>query len=750
MRITASTLAGIVLFWLLLLPGRAVLGQERGAAPADPDWPVDPTAYPRPTHPATRAGGPIRIDGRPDEDAWAQAPPITRFIQSQPSLGHPATQETEIRILYDDEALYLSCLCFDTQPDDLTITSLERDFSAPNADVVSFVLDPNLDRRNGFLFTVNPAGAVGDGQVFDDHRILNYAWDGVVEVESRRTDFGWTFEIAIPWTTLRFDGSEGSQDWGFNVLRRVRRINEVGYWSPLQRHEFIPKVSRAGTLTGFEELRQGRNLRLKPYARGSIASASGGVTGTADEVDAGGDLKLGVTSSLTLDATYRTDFSHVEVDALQVNLTRFPLFFPERREFFIENSGIFEFGDDTQREYRTSVSGRDFTLFHTRRIGLTPGGEPIPIVGGTRLSGSAGAFEVGALGMRTKAAHGRPEENFGVVRLRRRLLGESNVGLVVTHRSLVGDDGRTAYNRAYGADANFSFADHLLLTSYVAATEASDLAGPLDDRAAVRLSAGWRDGFWNTTVLYRRFGDGFDPGLGFVRRRGMSHRYATVGVHPSVDRFALQEINPYVEIDHFANLESVVETRSARAGLGFTFDDGSRSSLTYESLFERIFEPFPVSRSGLTVGVGEYETQGVALSHRTSPARVLSGDVSVSHAGYFDGTRTSYGAGAAWRLSPRLILDLTLERNEIDLPEGDLVADLARLRLSVNPTTRLLTSAFIQYNGLTDELVSNVRLRLIHAPLSDLYLVYSERRGVDGGPEPEQSLALKLTRLLSF
>ena len=333
----------------ILFGAQLVAGQDTTRVATEPQWPIDPATYPRPTHPATRATGLIIIDGRPDEAVWAEAPPITRFIQSRPDVGYLATQQTIVRVLYDNDAIYISAICFDDEPDNLTVTSLERDFPPLDSDVFSFVLDPNLDRRNAFLFYINPHGAYGDAQAFDDNRVLNYAWDGVAQVETQLTDFGWTVEIAIPLTTLRFEGAEGIQDWGFNAQRRVRRINESSTWSPLDRREYQPKVSRAGTLTGFEGLEQGRNLRVEPYVRGSVGLGSDEGAGTGDEVDGGFDLKYGLTSSLTLDATYRTDFSHVEVDQLQVNLTRFPLFFPERRNFFIENSGIFDFGDSTLR-----------------------------------------------------------------------------------------------------------------------------------------------------------------------------------------------------------------------------------------------------------------------------------------------------------------------------------------------------------------------------------------------------------------
>ena len=732
----------VALLAVIVVP--VAFGQEPSG---ESEWPIIPSNYPRPSHPATRASGPIVIDGRPDEAAWEEAPPITRFIQSRPNLGYPATKETIVRVLYDDEAFYFSGILYD-DPENLTATSLERDFQPTEQDVISFVLDTNLDRRNCFLFYINPYGAVGDAQAFDDMRVLNYAWDGVVQVETQITDFGWTMEIAIPWTTLRFEGAEGSQDWGFNVQRRIRSINESSTWSPLERREYQPKVSRAGTLTGLSGLEQGSNLWLMPYARGSVASAT---AATADEVDVGLDLKYGVTSSLTLDATYRTDFSHVEVDQLQVNLTRFPLFFPERRNFFIENSGMFEFGDGASpREYRLGVSGRDLTLFHTRRVGLSPGGELIPIVGGVRLTGSVGQFEIGALAMHTDEVAGRAAENLSVMRLRRRMLGASNVGFMVTHRDLAGEEGQPVYNRAYGMDANFRLADHFLLTSYVAAVESSELESDLKDRLALRLSAGWRDAFWNTSVLYRRLGAGFDPGLGFVRRQGINHYYGTFGVHPSFEGSGIQEINPYVTIDYFTNLESVLETRNVGGGLGFNLDDGSRSSLTYEHSFERLFEPFQVSRSNLSVGVGDYQTQAVAFSHRTSQARILSANVSLSHGGYFDGNQTSYGVGGVWNPNRYIALEATFNRSEISLPDGDFVADISGLKMLLNPTTDLQMNAFVQYNGITDEVVSNLRFRFTHAPLSDLYLVYSERRTAGGSGDPERSIAVKVNRLLAF
>jgi hypothetical protein len=248
MVLKASAFVGSVLV-LVFFGEQVAFAQDRAGVTNEREWPIDPASYPRPTHPATRASGPIVLDGRPDEVAWEVAPPITRFIQSRPDVGHPATQETIVRVLYDDEALYIAAICYDTQPDNLTVMSMERDFPPLGSDIFSFVLNPNRDRLDSFLFYMNPHGAYGDARTFDDNRApVDYAWDVVVEGETQLTDFGWTVEIAIPWSTIGFNGVEGSQEWGFNVQRRIRRINESAAWSPLGLQEYQPTVSRAGTL----------------------------------------------------------------------------------------------------------------------------------------------------------------------------------------------------------------------------------------------------------------------------------------------------------------------------------------------------------------------------------------------------------------------------------------------------------------------------------------------------------------------
>ena len=341
---------------------------------------------PRPEVTIERVSG-ITVDGRLDEADWATVSPITRFIQAEPNDGQPASEDTEVYLGYDDGALYIGAHMYDSQPDEIISKSLERD--APGIlfeemDALGVTLDTFLDRRNSFLFFINPQGGLKDGQAFDNGRTRDYGWNGVVDVRTTIHDQGWTLEMRIPWRTLRFDPSVPDQKWGLNFLRRIRRKNEASYWAPLDRRNRIFLVSLAGTMEGMGQLPAGRNLTVKPFA---VAGRAGGSTLSEElrgsEADAGVDVKWGVTPNLTLDVTYRTDFSQVEADREQVNLTRFPLFFPEQREFFLENSGTFTFGDVNHGpgSPRSGTTLRDFTLFHSRQIGLS-WGSPVPLLGG--------------------------------------------------------------------------------------------------------------------------------------------------------------------------------------------------------------------------------------------------------------------------------------------------------------------------------------------------------------------------------
>ena len=705
----------------------------------------DPEAMPRPSARAARTNLPIILDGVLDEEAWQGVDPFSDFIQSMPDAGAPATEETVIRVLYDEEKIYIGALLLDSDPEGIIARYLNQDYETHDDDTFGITLDTFLDRRNSFMFLINPNGAVKDGQTFDNSRTINLAWEGVIQVETTVHDRGWTVEVAIPFTTLRFNPQDGEQSWGMNFLRRIRRKNEDSYWAPVDRRTRVHTMAYAGTVSGFRELPRPRNLTVKPFAMTS--NASGILLEPRDQganSDFGLDLKYGLTPRMTLDLTYRTDFSQVEVDQEQVNLTRFSLFFPEKRDFFMENSGVFALGDLSERNVRFGASPRDFTLFHSRRIGLT-GGRPVPIMAGGRLTGSAGGFDVGLLSMQTESAEGLPTENFSVARVRRTFGEGLQVGGLFASRDASGTEGGD-YNRSYGADANLTIGGKLFLHSYLAAT---DYPGVEGNNRATRLSAAFRDRLWDVSTLYREIGDAFDPGLGFVSRRGIRHSYGTVGVHPRPDLPWVNELNPYVELHYITNLHSALETREGSAGLGILFMDGGQLRTQISDRFEAIEETFQVAGQG-DVPLGRYDYRDASLTYTSSAARPVSGELQLSGGGFFNGNRTSVTFSGAWRPSRHLALDLRAQRNEISLPGTAFTADVFGARLDFAGSRRFFVSSFLQYNTATEEVVTNIRLNFIHSPLSDLFLVFSERRDVGAGIVLERGITLKGTKLFSF
>lgn len=714
------------------------------AASSARTYPINPDAAPRPTARATRTTQSIIVDGKLDEPDWLRAEVMTDFVQQLPRTGHAAEFKTVVRVLYDSDYVYVSGMCYDTEPTRAITTGLARDFDSGNSDVFGLTIDTFHDRRNSFLFLVNPKGAIRDEQTFNDSRTVVDAWEGIIDVRTAIVDSGWVVEMRIPTRTLRFDGRRPVQTWGFNVLRRVRRTNESSYWSPLDRQYRVHRMSRAGTLTGLEGLHQGRNLQLKPYVVGSNSRGaqvpSSSIGGNAD---AGADLKYGVTPSMTMDLTYNTDFSQVEVDQEQLNLTRFSLFFPERREFFIENSGSFTFGDVQERNYRMGSSLSDFSLFNSRRIGLTSDGRPLPILGGARVTGRAAGVEVGALSMRTRAGLGRPAEEFAVARLRRNVFGNSDVGVVVLNRNPVDSGGA---NLSYGLDANIRLFGNMVVNSYYAASRAP---GDSTDGDAARLSVAYRSAFWNTSAMWKRVSDDFQPGLGFVRRRAMEQWFGTVGMHWRPRAARLQEVVTYVDADYIADPSSRLETRTLTAGADVFFQPDGSLTIEGNDTFDRLdtgFEIFP----GVNVPAGGYTLRDAQVRYTSGQARPLYGNVSVSSGEFYGGTRRTYGGGMTWRAKYYLSLEGSFQRNDVDLPGGSFLADVASGRVRYAWSTRLFGSAFVQYNTQSKSFVTNARVNFRYAPLSDVFLVYTERRNRETSVLNERSVALKVTRLMAF
>jgi len=707
--------------------------------------PIDPNAAPRPTIRAAFTTATIAIDGVLDEPDWQQADSTTSFTLNLPRVGYPASERTVVRVLYDEKRLYIGATMYDSEPDKLTISGLEQDFETHNSDIFGFSLDTYWDRQNAFLFAVNPAGAIFDAQVFNDSRYVNRAWEGVIFRKTTMHDHGWTAEIAIPFTTLRFNRVLEEQTWGVNFIRRVRRKNEDGYWAPIDRQYRVHKMSRAGTLTGLQHLQQGRNLTIKPYVSAARQVGELRIDDYGNDLNAGFDLKYGVTPRLTLDLTAFTDFSQVEVDEEQVNLTRFPLFFPEKRDFFMENAGIFAFGDVTEPNYRTGSSPRDFTLFHSRRIGLSEDRRPVPILLGARLTGRTNGFELGILNTQTQASLGIPPENFAVARVRRSIFGTSDIGLMFINRQVTDSDVPNRYNRSYGVDANVRLLGHMIVSSYLAMTDQSDVTG---DSKAAWLQVAWRDPIWDASAFVKHVGATFDPGVGFVRRRAMRQLFTTIGAHPQPAISHIIEVNPYIDVSLVSDLQWALETRTVTAGLGTMFLDGGMLTFEYNNNMERLTDPEIIT--GVELPPGEYRFADAALSYSSSGGRWISGTVRVARGGFYDGDITSVRGTALLRPDYHLSFDFTLEHNNLTLADSSLTADLLSARVRYALSTSFFASAFVQYNNSANEMVTNLRFNLIHAPLSDVFLVFSERRNTRTHTLLDRVLTAKVTRMFAF
>ena len=714
-------------------------GTDRTAAP------VNPETVPRPSFRATRTAAPIAIDGKLDEAVWATAPVLTDFVQQLPNTGFPSRFRTEVRLLYDTKNLYVSARNFDPEPDKAITVGLERDFVSSNSDIFGLVLDTFHDRRNSFLFLVNPKGAVRDEQTFNDSRTIVDAWDGIHTVRTTQQDSSWTVEMVIPLKTLRFDASREPQAWGINFIRRVRRVNETSYWAPLERQYRLHRMSKAGTIEGISGLQQGRNLQIKPYAlAGNSRGAQVPAASLGSKTDLGGDIKYGVTPSLTLDLTYNTDFSQVEVDQQVVNLTRFGILFPERREFFIENSGSFTFGDVAERNYRMGAELRDFTLFNSRQIGLTSDGLPLPIAGGGRLTGRVAGWEVGMLDMQTQRTGASAAENFGVVRLRRNVWGNSDIGVLAANRQAT--DGSEAFNRSYGFDANIRLLGNLIINTYLAGSRADTAAS---NGTAGRVSVAYRGRLWNSSAMYKRITDNFDPGIGFVNRRGFEQWYATTGIHARPQVALLQEVNPYIEAERFVGMDGALQSRRVVGGLDLNFQPDGELKLEVNDWFDRLDQPF-TPFAGRTIPVGSYAFRNARATYTSTQRYPLYGNASVQVGEFYNGTNQTVSGGLTWRPRYDVSLEGTYQHNDVTLPSGAFNADLAGVRLKYARSTTLFGSAFVQYNTQSRSFVTNARIAWRYAPLSDVFLVFTERQNTLTNVRNERSVALKVTRMVAW
>jgi hypothetical protein len=724
----------------------------------DPPAPVAPAsvnrdAQGRATLRATRVREAMRTDGRLDEAIYEHVTPIGDFVQMEPVNGAPATEKTEVWILFDDENLYVSGKAYDGSPDRWVLNEMRRDI--PNVsfnESVGFSIDTFNDRRNGFLFEVNALGGFLDAQVTNEGMPPNSNWNSVVQAQAGRFDGGWTFEFRVPFWSIRYLPGDDPV-WGFNVRRVVRWKNEESHIvaMPLalgQRRGLI-QMSLHPRLVGLAVPPRAKNLELRPYGIASLTTDRLARPSLSNDVtqNAGLDVKYGLTQNLTTDLTYRTDFAQVEVDEQQVNLTRFNLLFPEKRTFFLEGQGIFAFGIGSG----PNVNGADVpTIFFSRQIGLARG-QPVPIVAGGRVTGKVGAYQVGALSLQAddKPSSGAVSTNFSAVRIRRDILRRSAVGVIYTDRSRsLSAAGRS---RAYGADLGLSFFDNLNVNAYVAGTDTPGVTGRHLSYRGQFNYAGDRYGLVAERLVVE---ERFAPEVGFLRRPDLRKWTGTLRFSPRPRRVRLvrkywyEATGSYIE-----NNAGVLESRQWDGMFGLDLNNGDTLRLQATQQYEYLARPFLIDRRA-TIPVGAYAFDNLALRYTLGAQRRVAATLSAEHGSFYGGHKTSWGiSGSRYTLTNQVQLQPALSVNQVDAPWGRFTATQLQARVTYTLTPRQFVAGLMQYNSNSQLAGTNLRWRWEYIPGSEVFVVYTDERDATSRGFPDsnnRALVVKWAPLVRF
>lgn len=695
--------------------------------------------------------GPIRLDGALDEPVWRSAPPATDFVQSEPREGQPATEQTEAWVAFDRDNLYIAAFLHDTDADAAIVNDIRKDFREDDQDDFEVILDTFRDRRNGYVFITNPAGGRVDRQIANEGREINASWDAIWDVRTQRRADGWTVEMRIPFRTLRFVPGDG-QSWGINFSRRIRRRNEVTFWSPVPRSFNLMRLSLGGDLAGLSLGAAGRDVRVKPYVLGNTVREVG--VATMDRaVDAGLDMKLAVTRGLTLDATVRPDFAQVEADEQQVNLTQFAQFFPEKREAFLENSGIFYVGDAARnnRVFTPATPDEDNLLFFSRRIGIRDDRRPVPIDAGARLTGMAGGFAIGILNMQVRGDDVTDANNYSVLRVRRNLWRGSDLGVLYMQRQSTANHGD--YNRVAGVDANFRFLGKLDWNSYLVATRTPGRSG---GQYAARTSLNWEGNFFHGKGGVMTLGEGFENDLGFYRRVGVKKWFLDTGIRPrpeALRRRGIRELHPHVVWDLFTDQGNRMVQKRLHSGQTFFFENGAVVELSVNPNFNDLAAPLRLSPKADPLPAGAYGWTDWQLLANTDQSRPLSLSSRWTVGGLYNGTQRTVNATLTWRPTYRVRVSSGLQRTaaSLDLPDGRFVSAFWTTRANYSFSPNMFIDALTQYDPTSRQLNANIRFNLIHHPLSDLFIVYNDQRFLTpDAPIAGRAVIVKFTQMLAF
>jgi hypothetical protein len=686
------------------------------------------------------------IDGRLNDPAWADATPITGFIQRELHEGQPITERTEVRVITDGEALYVGAWLYDSDHTAIVPGEKVRDGDITKSDYFGILLDTFHDRQNAFIFTTTPAAIEYDAQVVNEGEGggiqlpgqsrtqagslggFNLNWDGTWTVATSVDSAGWYAEFRIPFTTLRY-GAGQSQTWGLNLVRSIRRKSEESFWSFVPRQFSLMKVSREGALEGVQVPSQ-RVLTATPYILGGAERNFFVDTAAQGRRDVGGEIKYGVTPSLTLDLTVNTDFAQVEVDEQRTNLTRFPLFFPEKRPFFLENAGVFSAG-----------TPQAVDLFFTRRIGIDALGQPIPIVGGGRISGRFAGLTVGGLEIFTE------HQGYSVMRVLRELGGRSRVGMIGVQRLATGD--ANSWNRVLGVDGRIGIGNPWTIDWWGAATASP---GPDSDVVAYSARLGFLTGSWDNVLRIIQVGSQFNPEVGFLNRGG-GYRYYEAGVEwkkrfPSIP--IVKQWIPHVNYRGYYGLDDFWQ--EGRLHLDLTeveLSNGGRIGPEVNVEHQGLQQPFEIS-PGVTLPVGSYDYTSMGFDFTSDPSAPLTLDLRLDIGGFYDGTRAGGAVTLGARKGSSLTTAVRIEYNDVRLDEGDFTRVLIAPRIAYFFTPRIMFQTLVQYSNQVQAWTANARFGWLSTANTGFFIVYNEGQSADSffrwNQPVVRSLIVKYTR----
>ena len=700
---------------------------------------------------AFRLAEPLTVDGVLDDPVYDQVPAADGFTQQEPDAGAPVSEATRVWVLYDADSLYIAA-DLTGDPQLLMANEMRRDQRNIDwGDSFSVIIDTFYDRRNGFLFHTNALGALYDAQVTDE-RNTNADWNTVWWVKSRIVDGGWTTEIQIPFRSLRY-AAGGAQLWGINFQRNIKHRNEKVFFTPTPQaynREALIRLSNAATLVGLEAPPGSRRMEVKPYAIGSQTHAPLHDTLNEWSGDVGADLKFGVTEGLTADVTWNTDFAQVEDDETQVNLSRFSLFYPEKREFFLEGQGVFDFGGRQTRAFGGQGPSDAPIPFFSRSIGISSG-SAVPILGGARLHGRAGAYTMGLMNIQTGTVPGLDVEstNFSAFRMKRDLFARSNIGVIATHRNISADG--SGANSLYGVDGNFAPTENIRINSYYMAT--SDAGVDTGHQAASYMGQFRYDTDLIDVSAERLYlGEDFDPGMGFVRRRDFTKNGGSFTLAPRPRGIeAIRQFEFKAEANQYDRPDGQMETREYNVEGRAIFESSDRFVVTHTVTEEHLLEGFPLS-SEVRVPAGSYRFARSGVRFWFGTHRAVSGYVRYEFGDFFGGTRQEVGYWGRAEVNRRIAMEPNISLNWITVPGGEVRAQVSRLRATYTVSPRSFVGALVQYNSAAQLYSANVRFRWEYSPGSDLFVVFSTNRDGDDGLSglTDRALVVKFTRLFRF